>query len=240
MCKFVFFSLHQINYIKIKMSAPPLSQFIAELKTRNIARPNLFYVEIMSPDAFQGNNKLTSMWCHTAHTPHTSIYTNDDYIEAGVRRKYAYDVDSQNLVLNFYVDQDYIVKNFFDTWKKAIVPYHRKFNYPDHYTADFLKLYLIDSEGNATYEYKYSRVFPKTIQSVELNYGSTGTFSTFAVEFVFEDVYYTAVNSEAVDFTSEPPPFKIEKSTVVKNKEIQATETDEPPQVDIMGNITGH
>ena len=184
------------------MSAPTLENFKSTLRDSNIARPSNYYVSILTPNSMTGtSSELVSMWCSAAHTPHTFVSTNDNFIEAGVRRKYAYDVDHQNLVLNFYVDQEFKIKKFFDDWKRKIVPYNRQFNYPDQYTAESLFLYIINQEDKVTYEYEYSRVFPKTINSIELSYANGTSIAGFNVEFVFEDVYFKSIKDGS---TSKP------------------------------------
>lgn len=191
------------------MSAPTLSQFTAELRNRNISRPNLYYIEMVMPPLLMNNRgkselDLVSMWCHTAMTPQTTILTKDDHTEAGTRRKYAYDQDYQNLTLSFYIDQDFKVKEFFDQWKSIIVPQKRNFGYPNDYTADTLNLYIINQEDKATYKYEYSRIFPKSIGSVDLSYASGNTLSTFAVDFVFEEFTATSLSGiEVVNSTSK-------------------------------------
>jgi hypothetical protein len=178
------------------MTAPTLSNFLSELRTRNVSKPNLYYVKITPPSrSALLDSDLVSMWCSGATTPQMSIATNDDYIEAGVRRKYAYDQDFQNLILSFYIDQDYVVKNFFDRWKNLIVPQRRNFNYPDSYTADKLQVYIINQDNQETYLYTYTRVFPKTIQAIELSYATGTAISTFTVELVFEDVQFTKITN---------------------------------------------
>lgn len=212
-------------------TAPPLSEFMSQVSTRNVAKPYLYYVEIIPPKSMETeskDNRLVSMWCNGSHTPMLTINTNDDYIEAGVRRKYAYDVDYQNLILSFYVDQNYQTKKFFDDWKQRIVPYHRRFNYPEEYTSDRLNLYLIDQEGNDVYLYRYSKVYPKTVNSIELSYSQNNSPTTFSVEFVFEDVYYTAItadNSE-LGFSSEPTLGSIDDLPKLGNVELSQTIKD--------------
>lgn len=189
------------------MSAPTLSQFSAELRSRNIARQNLFYLTITPPPGITGqvNDKLVSMWCYSAQTPHMFLATNDNFVENGVRRKYAYDVDFQNLVLNFYVDQDFEVKRFFDAWKQLIVPYNRQFNYYDSYTASTMTLHLLNQADEVTYKYEYKNVYPKTINSMELTFSGATNVLDLNVEFVFEDVYYTSTNNIESDAKSNSP-----------------------------------
>jgi hypothetical protein len=186
------------------MSAPSLHNFSSELRTRNISRPNLYYVEIIPPGVGQTANKLVSMWCNSAHTPQVHLATNDSYIEAGTRRKYVHDIDNQNLVLSFYIDQAFEVKKFFDDWKTKITSHKRNFAYPDDYTSDALNLYIINQEDETTYKYEYSRIYPITFQQIALSYDTGNTISTFSVEFVYEEVYATSISSNDVSATSKP------------------------------------
>lgn len=201
-----------------------LSEFSSELRQRNVSRLNQYYVEIIAPPALNGvGTNLVSMWCSSAATPHTFLMTNDNFIEAGVRRKYAYDIDFQNLVLNFYIDQEYKVRNFFDAWKQAIVPYHRRFEYPDNYTSEKINLYILDQTDTPTYKYEYSRVYPKTINSTELTYAGGNTIASLNVEFVFEDVYFEAMGSNSNEDDTSKPEMNIDTSQSFNNRELEET-----------------
>jgi hypothetical protein len=214
------------------MSAPNLAQFRSELNKRNVARPSHYYVQIVPPPSFSElygdqfaviDPTLVSMWCSQAMTPQTTIATRDEFLVDGTKRKYAYDQDFQNLTLHFYLDQDFDIQKFFDQWKYAIVPQRRKFNYPDNYTANSLNIFILNQEGVATYKYEYFRVFPKSINSVELSYNSGTTFSTFSVDFVFEDYYYTSIK----DNKTSKPDLQVETPVLPANRElVQTTEYD--------------
>lgn len=200
------------------MPAPSLSTFTADLRDKNISKPHLFYVEIFAPNSTSTETGMVSLWCSGASTPHNVIMTNDNYIEAGIRRKYAYDQDIQNLVLTFYVDQDFQIKKFFDVWKSKVVSNRRSFEYPDSYTAEFINVYIINQSGDDTYKYEYSRAYPKTISSIELTH-SGATHSTLSVEFVFEEVYYTSMKTN--EFTSKPKDQITDERLLFTNKEFK-------------------
>lgn len=189
------------------MSAPSLTKFTSELRKKNVARPNLYYTEIVYPGSENGLADLVSMWCMSAQTPQVDILTNDGYLENGIRRKYAYDVEYQNLVLTFYLDQDYKIKKFFDDWNQKIVKNRRNFSYPNDYTADVLKLFILNQDDKSTYQYHFNRVYPKTIQSVDLSYANGNTFSTLSVEFVYENLTSVAINSGSGVSKSSKPEF---------------------------------
>lgn len=209
---------------------PTLSRFASELRSRNVLKPNQYYVEILLPSLLQGEMKteseLASMWCSNAHTPNSTLMTDDNYLEQGTRRKYAYDHDWQNLVLTFYIDQDFMVKKLFDSWKNIIVPNRRKFNYPADYTANSLNLYLLNLENQPTYLYEFRNIFPKDIQSVELNYSSALAPATCTVEFVYETAYSTSlVDGKVIDFSTKPNNFTENYVKIEKNAEVKDYET---------------
>ena len=76
-------------------TAPSLSEFSSLIRSANIARPYLFYVELTLPPglltpgtASLDDTKKLSLYCHAAQTPMLEMYTNDNYYEAGIKRKF--------------------------------------------------------------------------------------------------------------------------------------------------------
>jgi hypothetical protein len=135
--------------------------------------------------------RTVSLFCAGAATPQLNFYTNDNYNEAGIKRRVIYDYDYQDLMLQFYVDQNYTVQRFFDKWKEAIVNSRRNFNYPDQYTAANIDVNLIDMQGAVKHSYSFKNIYPKIINSITLGYGSTG-ISVLPISFVFETVVSSA------------------------------------------------
>lgn len=176
-----------------------LSEFSSVVRDKNLSRPYLFYVTIVPPVGITGNLNVISLMCHTAMTPSTQMYTNDDYVELGIKRRVAYDYDYQNLTLSFFVDGKFETKKFFDTWKSKIVPDRRNFNYPEDYTAEQIILNMVDLQGKVVYKYTYKKAYPKNIQSVDLNFGAMNQASTFTVDFVFETVESSVEESVPTD-----------------------------------------
>ena len=171
-----------------------LKDFAAELTNSNIARPYLYYVDIVLPPALIGEDKINgaelrriSLFCAGAATPQLNFYTNDNYNEAGIKRRVIYDYDYQDLMLQFYVDQNYTVHKFFDKWKEAITNSRRNFSYPEEYTATSIDVHLIDMQGNVKHSYSFKNIYPKIINSVSLGYGMNG-ISVLPISFVFETV----------------------------------------------------
>jgi hypothetical protein len=183
-----------------------LKDFAAELTNSNIARPYLYYVDIALPPALVGkiDQRIVSLFCAGAATPQLNFYTNDNYNEAGIKRRVIYDYDYQDLMLQFYVDQNYTVQKFFDIWKEAIVDSRRNFNYPEEYTAESIDVHLIDMQGTVKHSYSFKNIYPKIINSVSLGYGMNG-ISVLPISFVFETVTTSAekILPNMVDITIE-------------------------------------
>lgn len=204
-----------------------LSDFTAHLKTRNVSRPSQYHVEITTPPMFRAQNEkeLVSLWCSAIQTPQTTIFTRDEYLEDGTRRKYAFDQEYQNLTLTFYLDQEYKIKQFFDEWKNRIVPNRRNFEYPNSYTADKLNLSILNQDDRVTYVYEYSRIFPKSINAVDLSYANGSQIATLTVDFVYEEVYYNEIaDTGAISSTSKPVVKTTETQQKPLNNEVSAEE----------------
>jgi hypothetical protein len=174
------------------ISPQPLSSFNSQIRNANIARPYLFFAVItLPPDLEQFSSELDtnklSLYCHGAQTPMINFMTNDNYFEVGIKRKYVYDYDFQDLMLQFYVDQEYSTFKFFDKWREIMAKNRRNLSFPDSYTAETLNLYMIDLEGIVKHSYSFKRVVPKIINNVSLDYASNGIMS-LPVSFVFETI----------------------------------------------------
>lgn len=195
----------------------PLGNFSASIRATNISRPYLFYVEFTLPPGLLTTGKISetdvrtiSLFCHGAQTPFTQMMTNDNYFEAGIKRKYIHDYDYQDLMLQFYVDQSYLVQKFFEKWKELIISSRRNFAYPDDYTAEMFKLHLIDLSGTSNFVYTFKRVVPKMINSISLDYGSNGIMS-LPVSFVFETIE-TSVDTAKTDISVSTQIEKIQST----------------------------
>lgn len=173
-----------------------LSEFSASIRKNNVLRPYLYYVEITKPKVLEKSTQNMNdlhMYCASASTPFTNMFTNDDFNENGIKRKYIYDYDYQSLLLTFYVDQMHQPKKFFDDWITAIAPSARKFDFYDNLVSDKIVVSIIDIATDDVYKYTYNRVLPKTVSNIDLSQQGNGTVSTFNVEFVFETIEHEQI-----------------------------------------------
>lgn len=170
--------------------AATFKEFRAEVSERNVSRPNLYEVVISPPPGLRTTDssslKLINLFCSHAQSPQSMIQTDNNYIEAGARRKYAFNHDTSNLVLHFYADQDNKIKFFFDSWMKLITPRNRKFAWPEAYTSHSITVYILDLQGERVYKYAYMNCFPSQVFGAEVGHAMHGQPSQIGVEFVFE------------------------------------------------------
>jgi hypothetical protein len=183
------------------MGAPGKPQYysISELKSRmlNIAQTSLYHVKFEVPPAVSSfigasgrgivseNISNIELLCSEATLPGTSLATHDvtsDY--HGVTEKMAYRrIYDDTLDLSFYVDRDYNVIEYFDSWIDYITGLgstfgresyksaysHYRMNYPSKYKAD---MYIVKYEkdiGN-TLNYTFVKAFPISVTSTPVTY----------------------------------------------------------------------
>lgn len=231
-----------------------LSEFTSQIKTRNVSRPTLFYVQFTSPP---GDSDVTPdagllpvlpFFCFSASTPGHNFLTQDNYSTAGTKRKFIYDHDYGNLRLDFYCDQNYQIKKYFDAWITTIRTAGRVFNYPDAYTAENLDVFILDIADNEIYQYNYTKVVPKTISEVSLNWKSGNEISTFTVDFVFEEAFF--IEKTGLEEGTLPSLNKIATTNPISqitnneivNKLLQSNQSDESVQTIIKaigGGVAG-
>lgn len=177
-----------------------LSEFTENLRNTNVSRPYLFYATIIPPRGML-NNSLVSLYCNSAQTPALTL-SADDYYDNGFLRPVVQNYGYQSLTLQFMVDMDYTVKEFFDDWMDKIILSRRVFAFPDDYTSEFLELNVINIENKDVYKYIFNRIYPTGITQVDLYMGGNGP-AIFAVNFVFESFTHKRMQAP-VDFELKP------------------------------------
>jgi hypothetical protein len=197
-------------------TAPSLSEFSSLIRSTNVARPYLFYIELTLPEGLYisakqsiNDSRKIALFCHSAQTPMLGFATQDGYFEAGIKRKFIYDFDYQELTLDFYVDQTYTVQKFFESWKDLIISSRRSLAWPDDFTAENFNLHMIDMNGKSNFVYSYKRVTLKNINSITLS--QSGGALTLPVTFNFESVV-TSVAEPTSDITTQTQLDKVKSS----------------------------
>jgi len=151
-----------------------ISNFLAQVKSAGLAKSNRYMVVFDLPrgplasdngvsnpwsaDFWQRNNnstttnlqggqQLTSLYCEAAQMPALNIDTKLNKVY-GPGREMPYGRSYTPVNFSFYVDRDYIIKRFFDTWQNSI--FDRRtghVNFYNEYTTQVHILALDSTEG---------------------------------------------------------------------------------------------
>lgn len=161
-----------------------LADFISEVKTRGLASPNKFKVNIALPQKFtlderdlrngerNSNHRMVQMFCDQAQLPDLNISTSQSRTYGEVR-EVPYENLYGNINMSFYCDSNYIVKDFFDRWIMSISdPNTRHFNYYNDYISPNIDIIMMNNNQSAVYGVKLFECYPKQLQAVSVDYAS--------------------------------------------------------------------
>lgn len=171
------------------MAANRQKDFIAEIKTKGIARINRFTVDLSPPRALQENTKRMLLFCEKASLPGVNFATtaNRSY---GETREVVYDRMFEPVQLTFHVDRNMTVKTVFDEWMNYIVnPSDRTVGWYNDYVTP-MTIRIQDLEDKTTYLVQLMEAYPKTIQAVSLDAGSNN--DTMRLDVTFQYKYWVA------------------------------------------------
>lgn len=160
------------------MSAQKLREFIAHVKRGGIAKSSHYFVDIALPPCLQGYSPVVSnlkkilLFCERTEIPGVNLDTIPVRTYGETREAVSAKVYDP-LQMSFYVDNDFLVKQMFDTWIDSIYsPTTRHINYSNIFTAEKIEIFVQDSEDKDRYCVTLHEAFPKTIAPIQLSYDS--------------------------------------------------------------------
>jgi hypothetical protein len=178
-----------------------LANFTEEVKTRTLARPNRFEVLFTAPTSITSRigggfdfqrAKLVSLFCEISNLPGIAITTKGHRIYGpAYQRPISLEYGGEAISMTFYVDKDFAVKSFFDRWIFSIVNpknYNVSYDGSDSqngstkYTTD-ITINQLDETNTVTYSIKLIDAFPKVMNMMDLNMGSTNQVHKLNVTF---------------------------------------------------------
>ena len=155
-----------------------ISEFQARLSTVGLASPNKFKVEFTNIPVVDANRNLDFM-CEQVDIAGRSVQSIMN-LEYGIRREIAYNAPAYNpLNLTFICTGELKEKRILDQWNNLIVDSTTGFDvayYDDYAKKCSLKVTSLKPNGTSnSFQITYKEVYPKSVQSVQLNHSTQNT-----------------------------------------------------------------
>ncbi len=173
--------------------------FIAEIKTKGIARTNRFTVDFTPPKAMPELTKRMLLFCEKASLPGINFATTANRT-FGESREVVYDRMYEPITLTFHVDRSMTVKTIFDDWSAYIVnPLNRSVGWYSDYVTP-MTIRIQDLEDKVTYLVQLYEAYPKSIGAVSLD--SQNNNDTMRLDVTFQYKYWYAVPIQQDGYTN--------------------------------------
>lgn len=213
-----------------------LNNFTSEILGKSsLARNNRFEVIIALPGGLDGskyNQKLISLYVEQTSIPLLNIAVKSQKIFGpSYQRPFASEYGGEGISLNFHVDRNMAVRNFFEDWMHLIV---NKNNFTIGYQEEYattLNIRQLDEQDNVTYEVELIEAFPRNMNLMDLNHSASNQTHRLSVLFAYR--YWQNVNSKRSQAVDVPQP--------VKNPQVPRTDNrakKQPAKSNRLKNVT--
>jgi hypothetical protein len=207
-----------------------LSKFRSEvLSGAGLSRTNRFEVVITPPPKLASSfseSYLSSLYVEQASLPLLNLTVKPLKIFGpSYQRPISSEYGGEGISLTFHVDREMKVRKFFENWMHIIVdPDTFTVGYQSDYIAD-VYIKQLDEQDNVTYEVKLIEAFPRSMNMLELNNGSTNQTHRLNIIFAYRNWINTSRQVQA-----QPLPRN------VVNPQVPVVETDTRLRNDIITN----
>tara|TARA_R100000353_G_scaffold49104_1_gene38919 strand:+ start:16794 stop:17288 length:495 start_codon:yes stop_codon:yes gene_type:complete len=134
-----------------------------------------------------GLGRSGDILCQATNLPGRQITTNPRTIGM-LTQKMPYGFIFDDVNLQFLLDGDYSVKNYFEDWHEQIIGFDTyELEYKTTYTKDVLIQQLEKETDSVIYGVKLKGAFPVTVNPIELSDGLTGQITQVNVQLAFTD-----------------------------------------------------
>ena len=148
-----------------KESYGSISDFMATVIQQDLARQNLFFVEI----GRTSTPLKIGIRCHQAQIPGINIATTDKDIGL---RSIAYQQIYSDIILSFYCDANMHMYKFWEDWCKAAVsPTNRRTGYYDDY-VNTIKIIQLNRQKNKVAQWILEDAYPKQVDPISVDYSA--------------------------------------------------------------------
>ena len=165
-------------------------------RSRDFARPNRFIVDFQLPSKVSASfdNDLLSLNCASAIVPGRAFDIAETSYSGGYRHKKALSTQFTDLECSFYLSEDLIEKQIFDTWQTFIFDSSYQVSaYPDDYYAD-ITVHKISKgkDDEIMASYTFVNAFPINVQDLAQSYESESTIDVLPVTFSYHRWFYSS------------------------------------------------
>ena len=130
-------------------------------------------------------SRRAGILCSDASLPTSTLATaevKDNFM--GVPQQYAHTRFYTDIDFSFYIDEDYTLLKIFEGWMEYISSganssldqderaFYRRMRYPDSYKCNTMYINKFEKEYKRTLRYRFVNVFPKSMSSIPVSYGS--------------------------------------------------------------------
>lgn len=209
----------------MSISSPKLYVTTEELIKR--FKPSLTaFFDVYIPNNVAGDNEAVNFMAYEAVLPGTSFETSQVFGDRqGITEQYPTKRVYPQVDVSFYVDNNYDVINFFETWMEKIHPHrfdghvYSKFEYPNSYESDiFITKFErnfraqedrlkeggeVGKDNEVRITYTLRKAYPTNIISIPVSYGQSDLLRT-TITFNYD--YYSF--RRKINKTDRPGPFE--------------------------------
>ena len=178
------------------MPLQTVDSFKSRISTRGLASPNKFEVTFTKTPALgftlSNQTKTITLMCESIALAGRNVQSVLD-ITYGYRREVPYNAPTYNpITMSFICTEGLQEKVFFDKWNDRIVSQKNGFDneYYDNIIGT-MKVKTLDRTLSTTnsYEITYNEVYPKTVNSIEMNHSTQNATVRLGVEMAYS--YWT-------------------------------------------------
>lgn len=177
-----------------------ISEFAGKISKHGLASPNKFRVQFLNIPVSDGDSMLDFM-CEQVDVAGRSVQSMMN-LEYGIRREIAYNAPSYNpLNMTFICTGELREKRILDKWNNKIVDSTNGFDvaYYDSYAKNCsLKVTTLRPDGTTpAFRITYKEVYPKSVQSIQLNHSTQNT-----VLRVNAEIQYAYFETDDINFAT--------------------------------------
>lgn len=179
----------------------------------DLLRPNYFEVLIEPPKKLSGIDTTSFRYLiQSTDFPFETIIPKE-FIALSRKYKIAGNADYDPFTINFYLDSQGKLLDFFEKWKKLVINDENKMGYYNDYVGN-ISIKMLDRKLNNIFEVKIFDCFPVNRNNIPLSYQTTDAFIEFAVSFEYFRAEYLY---NGVQYSANYDPAEFESITQIYN-----------------------